>query len=231
MASTDTRIPTRTNTPAATALELALLDAARKMRRARFGLPDAHVDLEDLGARVMEAAIREQHAFVLCSAVDAANPTAEEHRWAQSLAGAVATRFTRTARRVLRSLKGDAPKPVIDDTTTGNGCPAWCVRSEAAECNWCESKPIALNGPGDMYAENPEPFEVLWAALSEAPMDELAVGEDPAPYIYFDTLAEGCGSRLNVADTDDLIRRLVRYAGRLKVMRDQLAELTGHTED
>jgi hypothetical protein len=228
MATTDTAPRTRTAPPAATALELALLDAAHKMRRARFGLPDTHVDLEVLADRVVEAAIRDQHQFVLCSAVDVANPTAEEHRWAQSLAGAVASRFQRTARRVLRSLKGDAPKAIIDDTTDGDGCPAWCVRYKSETgCDWCESTPIAFHGPGDMYDEKPEPVEVLWAAISEVPTEDvLNHGEDPTPYIYFDTLGAGQGSRMNVAETDAVIRRLSRYVGGLKVMRDQLAALT-----
>jgi hypothetical protein len=229
MATTDIARPVRTDTAPATALELALAATVQKMRRARInGTPGAYVDLEDLAATVVEAAIRDQHQFVLCSAVDPANPTAEEHKWAQSLASAVATRFTRTARRVLQSLKGDAPKAIIDDSTVGDGCPAWCVRSGSdTGCDWCESKPVSFQGPGDMYDEKSEPVEVLWAAISEVPMDEvLSSGQDPTPYIYFDTLSAGCGSRLNVAETDALIRRLVRYVGRLKVMRDQLAALT-----
>jgi hypothetical protein len=216
----------RIDAPPASDLEKALLTAASNLRRERFGLR-AHVDLEALAVQLMEAAMREQHQFVLCSAVDPAAPTREEHRWAQSIAGAVAGRFQRTARRVMRSLKGEAPAPVVDLTRDDEGCPSWCVRYGVDNgCDWHESRPVAFNGPGDMYDENPEPYEVLWATISEVPQDEVDAGAKPGPYLYFDTLSVGQGSRMDVPQTDALIRRLTRYVIRLREMRDQLAALT-----
>ena len=206
-------------------LEVALTIAAHKMRRARIGIPAGDVDLEGLAAQLIEAAIRDEHTFVLCSADNPASPTAEEHRWAVSLAGAVANRFNRIARQVLRKLK--AGQPQVDTSRTAAGCPAWCLhRSDTTGCDWHESKPIEFEGPGDMYDENQAPYEALWACLAEVPDDEIAAGAKPGSYIYFDTLSVGQGSRLNVAQTDDLIRRLGAYLGQLQAMRDQLAALT-----
>lgn len=206
-------------------LEKAMVSAVRTMRRVRLGLP-GHVDLEALGVQVIEAAMREQHTDVLCSAQDPANPTTEEHRWAQSIAGTVASRFQRTARRVLRSLKGEAPAPTVDDTRDANGCPAWCVHhGTGSACDWHESKPIAFYGPGDFYTQDPEPLEVLWAAISEVPQDAIDDGQKPGRYIFLDTLGDGMGARLDVAGADDVIRRLSQHVLRLKAMRDQLAAL------
>lgn len=228
--------PRTSNYLPASGLERALYFAAARIRAARLrdaaageasALPP--VDLEALADVVIEAAIRDTHAMVLCSAQDAGKPTAQETGWAQSLAGAVATRFQRTARKVLRSLKQNGPAVVIDDTPDDNGCPAWCVRhGSAVACDWCESRPIAFQGPGDFYAEKPEPFESLWAVISEAPMDEVAEGADPTPYIFFDTLGDGMGDRLDVAKTDAVIKQLTRYVSGLQVLRDQLAELVDH---
>lgn len=215
----------RPDAPPASDLEQALLVAAAQMRRERHGILGAHADLEALADMVIEKAMRDEHTFVLCSAKDPANPTAEEHRWAQSIAGAAASRFQRTARRVMRALRGEAPTAAVDATRDADGCPAWC-HNHGIEHDWHESKPIAFEGPGDMYDETPEPLEVMWAALSEVPTDEVEAGGTPGPYIYFDTLSVGQGSRLNVAEADDLIRRLSHYVLRLKAMRDQLAVLT-----
>jgi hypothetical protein len=222
-----TRPAARTAVPAASDLEAALTVAVQKMRRSRMGLKDAHVDLEELAAKVMDAAIRDQHTFVLCSAANPAAPTAEEHRWAQSLAGAVASRFQRTARKALRSLKGQAPTAAAHTTRDADGCPAWCVNNGSERgCDWHESRPVAFEGPGDMYDDAPEPYEVMWAALSEVPQEEVDAGGQPGTYIYFDTLASGQGSRLDVAQTDALLRQMGRYMVRLQAMRDQLAALT-----
>lgn len=224
-AHTDSTGQQRVDMAAPSDLEKALVAAVRTMRRVRLGLP-GHVDLEALGVQVIEAAMREQHTEVLCSAQDPANPTTEEHRWAQSIAGAVASRFQRSARRVMRSLKGEAPAPVVDTTRDDNGCPAWCVHyGTGVEGDWHESKPIAFHGPGDFYLQDPEPLEVLWAAISEVPQDAVDDGEKPGTYIFMDTIGDGMGARLNVAETDDIIRRLSHYVLRLKAMRDQLAAL------
>lgn len=225
--------PRTSDYPPASALEQALFSAAARIRSARVSdyaagqigaLPP--VDLEALADVVIEAAIRDQHTSVLCSAVDPQKPTPQETGWAQSLAGSVATRFQRTARKVLRSLRHSAPEAIIDDSCKGNGCPAWCVNyGSAKECDWCESRPIAFQGPGDFYAEKPERFEALWAVISEAPMDDVQEGADPAPYIFFDTLGDGTGDRMDLAKTDAVIKQLTRYVADLQFLRDQLAYL------
>ena len=222
---TDSTGQQRVEMAAPSDLEKAMVAAVRTMRRVRLGLP-GHVDLEALGVQVIEEAMREQHTDVLCSAQDPANPTTEEHRWAQSIAGMVASRFQRSARRVMRSLKGEAPAPAVDATRDLKGCPAWCVHyGTNIDCDWHESKPIAFYGPGDFYTEDPEPVEVLWAAISETPKDAVEDGQDPGTYIFLDTLGDGMGARLDVADADRVIRDLSRHVLRLKAMRDQLAAL------
>lgn len=220
--------------PLAAPLETSLRAAADKMRAARlspapsrFG---ASIDFEELAARLIEEALRDQHAFVLCSAEDPANPTPQEHRWAQSMAGAVASRFQRTARKMLRSLKNAAPAAPAKDTRSTDDCPVWCLghgTAAARTCDWHESKPVSFEGPSDMFDDNPEPYEVLWAALSETPQDEIDEGATPGAYIFFDTLADGGGSRLNVDETDALIRSLTRYTERLQGLRNQLAAING----
>jgi hypothetical protein len=233
MATTELQ-QTRTIVPPASPLENALRDAVNRMSAARLrqrvapgeapALPP--VDLEALADLVIEAAIRDQHGMVMSSLDTPGKPSPQETGWAQSLAGSVATRFRRTARKVLRSLKDDAPEIVIDDSSKDNGCPAWCVRYDSPNgCDWCESRPIAFHGPGDFYDDEPEQYEVLYAALSEAPLDDLTDATDAAPYIFFDTLSTGQGDRLDVAQTDIVIRRLTRYVAGLQVLRDQLAYL------
>lgn len=216
--------------PAASGLERALGSAAVKLFAKRHGEHVTPVDLEALADRIIRAAIIEQHDDVLGSADDPTRPTAQEHRWALSLAGAVATRFQRTARSVLRGLKAQQQKADAQptrNTTPDDGCAPWCIRHGSPNgCDWCESEPIALSGPGDHYAEVPEQYEVMWACLSEAPDDELRAGASADPYIYFDTLSTGQGDRLDVAAVDELLGNLTGYVARLQAMRDRLAELT-----
>ncbi|QLJ06709.1 hypothetical protein HZZ00_37395 (plasmid) [Streptomyces sp. NEAU-sy36] len=215
----------RVDTVPPTDLEVTLRTTVDRMRRHRLGIPGNVVNLEDLAAEVMEAAIRDQHTFVLCSSENPASPTAEEHRWAQSIAGAVASRFHRATRRMLRTLKAESPTATVDTTQDSASCPAWCHKNHPGD-DWHESKPISFKGPGDMYDENHEPLEVMWAALSEVPPDEVEAGADPGPYIYVDTLSIGQGSRLDLDQTDILLSRLRRYLAGLETMRDQLAALT-----
>lgn len=225
MAATETRI-SRIDAPPASDLERALLTAASQLRRERYGILGAQPKLEDLADQLIEKVLRDEHTFVLCSAKDPADPTTEEHRWAQSIASTVARRFQRTARRVLRSLKSEAPAPAVDDSRDLKGCPAWCVHhGTSIDCDWHESKPIAFHGPGDFYTEDPEPVEVLWAVISETPKDAVEDGQDPGTYIFLDTLGDGMGARLDVAGADRVIRDLSRHVMRLKAMRDQLAAL------
>lgn len=227
MAATDTIQRQTTTVAGPSPLERALYLAAARMSAQRRGEHTRPANLEQLADLVIEAAMREQHTDVLCAAQDPATPTAEEHRWAQSITGSVAARFQRTARRVLRSLKGETPAPVIDATRDANGCPAWCVHHGTEKgCDWHETKPIAFYGPGDFYLEDPEPVEVLWACISETPQDAIDDGQKPGTYIFLDTLGDGMGDRLDVAGADRVIRDLSRYVLRLKAMRDQLSALT-----
>lgn len=217
------------NFPAAdpiTPIETALRAAVDRMAKGRIYGRYPRPDLEDLANQLIEEVIRDEHMSVLCGSEDAANPTAQEHRWAQSIAGAVARRFQRTSRKVLRQLKGEVPAPIVDTTRDADGCPAWCANHASGRaCDWHESKPISLQGPGDMYDENPEPCEVLWAAISEVPQDDIDAGVQPGAYIFFDTLATGQGDRLNVDQADALIEDLTRYVTRLQGLRDQLSAL------
>lgn len=227
MATTDTIRTQRPNAvPGPSPLERALYIAAARMSASRRGEHTRPVDLENLADLVIEAAIRDQHELVMGGLDTAGQPTAQESRWASSLSGAVAARFQRTARRVLNALKGETPAPAVDDTRDANGCPAWCVHhGSGTACDWHESKPIAFYGPGDFYTQDPEPLEVLWAAISEVPQDAIDDGQKRGRYIFLDTLGDGMGARLDVAATNDVIRRLSHYVLRLKAMRDQLAAL------
>lgn len=210
--------------PKPTKLELTLMVTLHKMRQARrAGAPGAYVDLEELAAQVAEQAIEEQHAMVLSAAQDPANPTAQEQRWAEGLAASVAGRLHRTTRKMLRSLKATKPTPRPAPARDATTCPSWCVRHTSGFCDWHESRPVAFEGPGDFYAETPEPLEIMWAVLSETPPDAVQDGQREGSYIFFDTLGDGSGARLNVAETDALIRQLTRYTERLQDLRDQLA--------
>lgn len=213
--------------PAPSTLERALYVAAARMSAARRGAPTKGVDLETLAELVIEAAIRDQHNLVMSSLDTAGQPTAQESRWAASLSASVAARFQRTARRVLRTLKGESPTPTADAPRDAKGCPAWCVHHDTGtECDWHESKPIAFLGPGDFYLEDPEPVEVLWSVISETPQDAIDDGQKPGTYIGLDTLGDGMVARLDVAGADRVIRDLSRYLLRFQAMRDQLAALT-----
>lgn len=221
------RRQTAATVPGPSPLERALYLAAARMSAQRRGETTRPADLEGLADLVIEAAIRDQHDLVMANLDTAGQPTAQESRWASSLSAAVAGRFQRTARRVLKTLKGEAPTPALDTTRDANGCPAWCVHHNTdGGCDWHETKPIAFYGPGDFYLEDPEPVEVLWACISETPQDAVEDGQKPGTYLFFDTLGDGSGDRLDVAGADRVIRNLSRYLRHLKAMRDQLAALT-----
>jgi hypothetical protein len=204
------------------ALETTLRFAADQMRRNRHGGLYS-IGLEKVTALAVEALVREDHQMVLGHSTDPANPTSADHRLAQYLASTTAAQIRSTIRNVLEDLKAQAPAPATNPDRDLKDCPSWCVHyGTSIDCDWHESRPIAIEGPGDFY-EDPGPTEVMWAVLSETPQDAVDCGEQEGAYIFVDTLGDGCGGRLNVAQTDDLIRQLTRYTDRLKALRDQLA--------
>lgn len=206
------------------ALETTLRFAADQMRRNRHGGLYS-IGLEKVTELAVEALVREDHQMVLCSSTDPASPTSADHRLARYLASTTAAQIRSTIRTVLADLKAQAPAPATNPDRDLKDCPSWCVHyGTSIVCDWHESEAVSFTGPDDYYAESPEPLEVMWAAISETPLDAIDAGEQPGAYIAFDTLGSGGTARLNVAQTDALIGQLTRYTARLKALRDQLAE-------
>lgn len=108
-------------------------------------------------------------------------------------------------------------------------CPPWCTQQhdgdQHADSIWHEAPAIAFVGPGDYlgYADDGQPYEVMWACISAQPNDED--GTYGRPYLFFDTLGAGTGARLDVDQADAVLRHLRQYTDRLQQMRDQLARI------
>lgn len=106
-------------------------------------------------------------------------------------------------------------------TTVAGSCPPWCtIAVHRADDPHHQGLPIVFTGPGDEsgYFDQGEPYEVLWAALTD--------GADGPPQIYLDTLDVAAGAHLDLAGADEVLRNLRCYVARFEQLRNQLAELT-----